>query len=214
MSTLEEAGDHIITEKANWSFGGETAINFDSHVQKSVPLYTIGHHLIAEIADFFLSNGSRCYELGSSTGVLMQVLTQNNPNKKIKWIAIDQEEDMIKQAQNRFPSTPQITWMHSDILDVKFEPADLIIAYYTIQFIKPANRQIIINRIYEALNWGGGFIMFEKVRAADARFQDMMTGIYSDFKLDQGFTPDEIIAKSRSLKGVLEPFQHKEIWIY
>jgi hypothetical protein len=27
-----------------------------------------------------------------------------------------------------------------------------------------------------------------------------------DFKLEQGFTPDEILAKARSLKGVLEPF--------
>jgi tRNA (cmo5U34)-methyltransferase len=48
--------------------------------------------------------------------------------------------------------------------------------------------------------------LFEKVRGADARFQDMMTAIYTDFKLDQGYNPDEIISKSRSLKGVLEPF--------
>jgi len=48
--------------------------------------------------------------------------------------------------------------------------------------------------------------MFEKVRANDARFQDIMTGLYTDYKLEQGYTPDEIIAKSRSLKGVLEPF--------
>jgi tRNA (cmo5U34)-methyltransferase len=48
--------------------------------------------------------------------------------------------------------------------------------------------------------------MFEKVRANDARFQDIMTGLYTDYKLDRGYAPDEIIAKSRSLKGVLEPF--------
>ena len=52
----------------------------------------------------------------------------------------------------------------------------------------------------------GGFIFFEKVRAPDARFQDIMTLIYNEFKIDQGYTGDEIIAKSRSLKGVLDPF--------
>jgi tRNA (cmo5U34)-methyltransferase len=48
--------------------------------------------------------------------------------------------------------------------------------------------------------------MFEKVRAPDARFQDMMVGMYNEFKLDQGFDYEEIVTKTRSLKGVLEPF--------
>ena len=33
-----------------------------------------------------------------------------------------------------------------------------------------------------------------------------MTTIYTDYKLDQGYSPEEIVGKSRSLKGVLEPF--------
>jgi len=48
--------------------------------------------------------------------------------------------------------------------------------------------------------------MYEKVRANDARFQDIMTGLYTEYKLDQGYTAEEIVAKSKSLKGVLEPF--------
>ena len=47
---------------------------------------------------------------------------------------------------------------------------------------------------------------FEKVRASDAGFQDIMTALYTDYKINQGYTPNEIIAKYRSLKGVLEPF--------
>ena len=46
----------------------------------------------------------------------------------------------------------------------------------------------------------------EKVRGSDARFQDIMTQTYNEYKISQGFNPNEIIAKSRSLKGVLEPF--------
>ena len=53
---------------------------------------------------------------------------------------------------------------------------------------------------------GGGFICFEKVRGADARFQDYMSQIYSDFKLENDFSPDEVLGKTKSLKGVLEPF--------
>ena len=83
---------------------------------------------------------------------------------------------------------------------------NLIIAYYTVQFVRPKNRQIIFDRIFNALNWGGGLLLFEKVRAPDARFQDMMSALYTDYKLENGYKPDEVIAKARSLKGVLEPF--------
>ncbi len=48
--------------------------------------------------------------------------------------------------------------------------------------------------------------MFEKVRAPDARFQDLASIMYTDYKLDQGYNGEEIVAKTRSLKGVLEPF--------
>jgi len=81
-----------------------------------------------------------------------------------------------------------------------------LLLYYTVQFIRPSQRQIFIDKLYESLNWGGALLMFEKVRANDARFQDITTLLYNDYKLDQGYTPDEIIGKSRSLKGVLEPF--------
>ena len=48
--------------------------------------------------------------------------------------------------------------------------------------------------------------MFEKVRAPDARFQDIINTLYLNYKLDQGYTGDNIVSKMMSLKGVLEPF--------
>ena len=82
----------------------------------------------------------------------------------------------------------------------------MIISCYTIQFIEPKFRQNVIDKIYKSLNWGGAFVIFEKIRASDPRFQDIFTQLYLDFKLKKKFTEKEIINKSRSLKGVLEPF--------
>ena len=42
--------------------------------------------------------------------------------------------------------------------------------------------------------------MYEKVRGPDARFQDILSRLYDDYKLEQGYSTDEIISKSRSLK--------------
>ena len=48
--------------------------------------------------------------------------------------------------------------------------------------------------------------MFEKIRASDARFQDIFAQIYLEFKLKNKFSTHEVINKQKSLKGVLEPF--------
>lgn len=113
---------------------------------------------------------------------------------------------MTTLAEIKCKEYPNIFICQDDILNAKLEKSDLIISYYTIQFIKPNVRQLVFNKIYENLNWGGAFILFEKVRACDARFQDMMSALYTDYKLEQGYSEEEILSKARSLKGVLEPF--------
>jgi tRNA (cmo5U34)-methyltransferase len=96
--------------------------------------------------------------------------------------------------------------VQADIIGFDFEPCDMVVAYYTLQFVKPKVRQLVFDHVYKALNWGGAFVLFEKVRAPDARFQDIAAALYVDYKLRQGYSGEEILQKSRSLKGVLEPF--------
>ena len=205
QNTLLNAGDSIRAGNASWSFAGNVAEAFDDHVSKSIPNYYAGHDIVVSLSDFFLLDGSVCYEIGSSTGALIQKIAIHNRSKKIKAIGVDVEEDMVAFARRKCTDAP-VTFIRSDISDLDLEMADMIVSYYTIQFIPPKRRQNIICQIYEALNWGGAFVMFEKVRACDARFQDIMTSMYIDFKLNNGYTPEEILAKMRSLKGVLEPF--------
>ena len=74
------------------------------------------------------------------------------------------------------------------------------------QFIEPRKRQELINKIYKSLNWGGCFVIFEKFRGPDARFQDIFVQLYNDYKESKGFSVSEIFNKQKSLRGVLEPF--------
>lgn len=202
----DTVGDAIAADNANWNFGGSVANSFDSHVSKSVPLYNEGHDLICRLSDFFLPKDSICYELGASTGTLTKKLAERHARRQTRFVGLDSEEPMILKAQEKTKGMENLSFEVADISSYSYEKADLIISYYTIQFIHPRQRQEMVNKIYESLNWGGAFIWFEKVRGSDARFQDIWTNIYNDYKLEQGYTPDEIISKQRSLKGVLEPF--------
>ena len=199
-------GDKINSLNASWSFSEKVPENFDSHISKSVPMYKEGHDLVCRLSDFFLADDSKCYEIGSSTGELTKKLTEHNKHKKISFIGIDPIIGMVDVANEKCKDISNISFVCDDILNIELEKSDLIISYYTIQFIKPRVRQLVFNKIHESLNWGGAFILFEKVRACDARFQDMMTALYTDYKLEQGYTEEEIVSKTRSLKGVLEPF--------
>lgn len=203
---MSKVGDAIIAPNADWSFGGEVAQTFDDHVEKSVPFYHEAHTLIAEVSDFFLARGSLGYEIGCSTGTLLRELGLRNQSKDVKLIGIDREAGMIRKAIERCRDLPNVQAVQADIVDYDLKPCDMIVAYYTIQFIKPKVRQLLFDQIYEALNWGGAFVLFEKVRGPDARFQDIMTALYTDYKLRQGYSEAEIVHKTRSLKGVLEPF--------
>ena len=204
MENKHSVGDNISSDKGRWSFSGKVSKTFDEHVDRSVPFYKEGHQLIVDMQEYFLQEESVCYEIGCSTGSLTKLLSENNTNEKTKYFGIDNVKEMIEVAESK--NIKNSEFLVEDITTCKLKNSDLILSYYTIQFIKPQLRQDVINKIYHSLNWGGGFFLFEKVRANDARFQDYFNSSYNEFKLRNNFTESEIFSKTRSLNGVLEPF--------
>ncbi len=205
------SGDSINAGNGKWKFSGEMVNNFEQHVKNSVPIYSEGQKLIKNLSEYFIKNDSIIYDIGCSTGkLLIDLVSQNSHKKNSKYIGIDIENDMIKFAKNKQKDLSikktKLDFINDDIVTCDFEKSDLIISYFTIQFIHPKHRQALINKIFESLNWGGALILFEKVRYNDARFQDMITTLYNDYKLERGYTHEEILNKTRSLKGILEPF--------
>jgi len=202
-----KVGHNIKAENANWSFGGNVPDTFVDHIRQSVPLYVEGHGLVVQFSDYFVSDTSTVYEIGVSTGELLKKLATHHAAKtSTRWIGLDVEEAMVEKARAHCDGVPNLEILLEDARVMPLEKADLIVSYYTMQFVPPRDRQMLFDKIYQSLNWGGALIMFEKVRAPDARFQDMVTTLYNDFKLAQGFSTEEIVMKTRSLKGIMEPF--------
>ena len=205
-------GDDINSDTSRWTFEGDVAKTFDAHVSRSVPGYHDGHRTVAYLSDFFI-NGDNPYvvDLGCSTGSLLyQIASRHSGKKNIKYCGIDTAREMIEQAKTNplYPSlSSTINFLSQPFYEVELpNPASLIVAYYTMQFVHPSIRQQAYDWVYQSLSWGGAFILFEKIRMPDARSQDYLTQAYNDYKLDNGYTKDQILSKSASLKGILEPF--------
>lgn len=204
----EHVGDGIEAGRAAWHFGGAVPESFEDMARRSIPLYEEGHDLILRISDSFLADGSTVYDLGCATGRLLGRLAKRHAHRAgLRLIGVDREAAMIEKAR-RDNTDPSIEFHAEDLIQMDFgeRQADLIICYYTVQFVRPAVRQDLIDRLFRALNWGGALLLFEKTRGPDARFQDLITGLYNDYKVDRGYGAEEILAKTRSLKGILEPF--------
>jgi tRNA (cmo5U34)-methyltransferase len=185
-------------------FNKSLSQNFESHVKKSVPFYEISHTITAELSNFFLKDNSRYYDLGCSTGTLIEKVGKYNSGKKLELIGVDESKFMIDKAKKK---NTKIIFKKKRLNNLKFKKSDLITCLYTMQFIKPSYRQHLFNKIYKSLNWGGAFIIFEKIRGNDARFQDILNFLYFDFKKNFGkLSSNKIINKEKSLRGVLDPF--------
>jgi tRNA (cmo5U34)-methyltransferase len=187
---------NIHSENASWTFGKNIASKFDSHIEKSIPMYKEAQWLCSEVADYFIKENSVIYDLGCSTGSYLKSLASRHKSKKK---VIFYGVDVVKQ----------MNYLHKDITKLKMKKNDLTISLFTLQFIKQSYRQAMINKIYKHLNWGGAFFFAEKVRSYDARTQDMMNEIYKEWKFLNGFSDREINSKTKSLKGVLDPFSTK-----
>jgi tRNA (cmo5U34)-methyltransferase len=188
-----------------WSFGGSLPKKFENHISKSVPLYLEGHKIICRLSDYFLKEGSICYDIGCSTGNLLVKLNDHTSKKKIQFYGIEKEKSMYNHSKSKIKNR-NINIINKDLTSLKLKKSNLIISYYTLQFNSPSVRQNLIKKIFKSLEWGGAFIMFEKIRGNDARFDNILNSLYMDFKEDNKINTNDIMSKSKSLRGVLEPF--------
>ena len=209
-------GDNIEAKRGTWDFSYIEHNNFEQHVSKSVPGYKTGHEYITFLSDYFISPGSNVYDIGCSTGNLITMLSSYNKEKKnISFNGIEPVEEFEKEFKKNISSLKtktdhEFNFFSSPIQDFVLENCDLVLSYYTMQFVHPKFRQKIIDNIFQALNWGGGFLFFEKVRGIDARFHEMINLAYLEYKTSVGYSNDEIMSKMFSLKGVLEPYSSRE----
>jgi len=204
-SQKRTVGDDIGADgPGEWEFNKLVSQKFDEHVRKSVPGYAEAHDIISKVSDFFLSNGSVFIELGCSTGTLTRLIAERHAKKDIVFLGVDNQADMISEAKRK-TADPRIEFKIIDAIDCEYA-SSFVCSVFTIQFVPPKYRQLLVDKIYEEMDWGGGFCFFEKVRGSDARFQDILMSMHWEWKMNQGFSDQEIIGKWRSLKAVMEPF--------
>ncbi|WP_419769342.1 MAG: carboxy-S-adenosyl-L-methionine synthase CmoA [Candidatus Marinarcus sp.] len=205
---IDKVFEKSITKQ--FEFDEEVASVFDDMLNRSVPYYKEMQRLTIDFALNFLEENDKVYDLGCSTASTLIELSKHC-EKRLDLIGIDNSQAMLNRAANKAKAFGvELNLIHGDLHDVSLNDAKLIISNYTLQFIRPLQREKLIQKIYDSLSNGGIFIFSEKVISSNKILNKQSIDEYYKFKKTQGYSEFEISQKREALENVLIPYSEDE----
>lgn len=193
----------------DFKFDERVAAVFPDMIQRSVPGYGMIISNIGILAAKYAQPGSHCYDLGCSLGAASLAMRQRITAPDCDIIAVDNSPAMVERARELLSldtlSTIPVTMSCSDIQDVAIENASVVVLNFTLQFIPPAQRLSLIQRIHAGLRPGGILILSEKIAFNESKRQLFHVELHHDFKRANGYSDLEISQKRSALENVMIP---------
>lgn len=197
----------------DFEFDDKIADVFDDMLDRSVPCYRIVIDMIARLFNRTLSPGDNVYDLGSSTGNTLLELARRCTAADLSFTGIDSSPAMISKAMHKaemYSLADRITFFENDITSFDIADAGAIVMNYTLQFIRPVQRESFLTKLYNSLKPGGLLILSEKIISHDPELNRAYIDFYLDFKRQNGYSETEIARKREALENVLVPFSIDE----
>jgi len=209
MSGKDRVFEKPIEKK--FEFDETVAAVFDDMLERSVPYYQEVLDLMVRLILAREREGMRVLDLGCSTARLLLAL-HNASSVPLRLRGIDNSRAMIERARKKCAAfgAEEIELIEGDLNTLRIHGEDVVVAAYTLQFIRPIDRPALLKRIHDGLEEGGEFYFSEKVVFEDRRLDKTMIDIYYDYKRRQGYSDYEIAAKREALENVLIPFTISE----
>lgn len=196
--------------KKQFEFDEDVASVFDDMLSRSVPHYDDMLQLTTAFALKYTKENSTIYDLGCSTATTLINIAKNSESK-LNLIGIDTSNAMLNRAQHKAKAYGiDIEFIEDDIFNVDFQASNVIISNYTLQFIRPLQREKLIKKIYDSLEKGSIFIFSEKVITDNKILNKQFIDEYYNFKKTQGYSEFEISQKREALENVLIPYSYEE----
>lgn len=193
-----------------FEFDEAVASVFDDMLSRSVPFYDEVRKLIISLIVAGQEEGKKVLDLGSSTAKFLLDL-DSKLDVRMHLKGIDNSQAMLDRARQKCQAFgANIELELADMLEYPFGGEDVIVANYTMQFIRPMQRPDLVQKIYEGLHDEGMFIFSEKVVFEDKKLDKQLIDIYYDYKKEQGYSEYEIAQKREALENVLIPFTIEE----
>ena len=189
-------------------FDADVVAVFPDMIRRSVPGYETVIAMSGLLARRFAQPNTALYDLGSSLGATTLSMRRQLDDRDCRIVAVDNSAAMIARCEELIAVDDSVTpveLIEADILDIRLERASMVVLNYTLQFVPPARRELLLSRIAAALEPGGILVLSEKVVFPDAQLNQLNIDLHHDFKRAHGYSDLEIAGKRDSLENVLVP---------
>ncbi|ARU94217.1 carboxy-S-adenosyl-L-methionine synthase CmoA [Tatumella citrea] len=206
MSDRDTLFSAPIDKLGDWTFDERVAEVFPDMIQRSVPGYSNIISMIGMLAERFVRPDTRVYDLGCSLGAATLSVRRNIHHPGCEIIAVDNSPAMVERCRRHidaFRAQTPVQVIEDDIRQVEISNASLVVLNFTLQFLEPAERQQLLNKIYQGLLPGGALVLSEKFSFEDQTMGDLLFNMHHDFKRANGYSELEISQKRSMLENVM-----------
>ncbi|MDR9889026.1 carboxy-S-adenosyl-L-methionine synthase CmoA [Pseudenterobacter timonensis] len=229
MSDRDTLFSAPIASLGDWTFDERVAEVFPDMIQRSVPGYSNIISMIGMLAERFVQPDTQVYDLGCSLGAATLSIRRNVNQAGCKIIAVDNSPAMVERCRRHidaWKATTPVEVIEGDIRHITIENASMVVLNFTLQFLAPDDRQLLLDKIYQGLNPGGALVLSEKFSFEDAKVGELLFNMHHDFKRANGYSELEISQKRSMLENVMltdsvethkarlrqAGFEHSELW--
>ncbi len=201
---VEVNRDEVLAS-GKWEFNAAVTEVFDDMLARSIPGYDEMRRSTTELAVRFAQPATAIVDPVCSRGAAREPIARALGPGNV-YVGVEVSEPMRQAAVDRFAG-----WLNAQILDLDLRDeypetsASVTLAVLTLQFIPIEYRQRIIRDAWERTVPGGVFLLVGKALGADASAPRTLVETYLERKGENGYTPEQINAKRRSLEGILVP---------
>lgn len=218
-----------IEKLGDFTFDAKVAEVFPDMIQRSVPGYSNIISAIGMLTERFAKPHSTVYDLGCSLGAATLSMRRHIKQEGCKIIAVDNSAAMVERCRlhiDAYRSDTPVQVVEADIRDIEIRDASVVVLNFTLQFLVPNDRQLLLEKIYAGLRPGGILILSEKYIFDDERANELLIDLHHDFKRANGYSELEISQKRSAIENVMRPdsiethkqrfadigFSHSEVW--
>ncbi|MCK3658716.1 tRNA (uridine-5-oxyacetic acid methyl ester)(34) synthase TrmP [Pasteurellaceae bacterium Pebbles2] len=218
-----------IEKLGDFTFDENVAEVFPDMIQRSVPGYSNIITAIGMLAHRFVTANSNVYDLGCSRGAATLSARRHIQQPNVKIIGVDNSPAMVERCRQHisaYHSDIPVEILCDDIRNIEIKNASMVILNFTLQFLPPEDRQLLLEKIYQGLNPNGVLVLSEKFRFEDESNNELLIDLHHQFKRANGYSELEISQKRTALENVMRTdsveihkvrlknvgFSHVELW--
>jgi tRNA (cmo5U34)-methyltransferase len=206
-----------IDRAEDFAFDDRVAKVFDDMVSRSVPFYKEVQRIQSDLVmDFLPEDSGVVCDLGCSTGTTLEYLTKHQKcPESTRFIGYDNSESMLDKARDKLSgqiAAGKVSLITADLNHLPQLPdCNVVILNWTLQFVRPIDREQLLKAVYRALRPGGIVLLSEKILVNDPVLNRLYIDHYLQFKISQsGYTDVENQRKREALENVLIPYRLDE----